>query len=178
MSTLHLQPSAAPVRFINSRLAVRAALLGLTIDAYQRDNAREYNNEQGALYPEGATQDARTKRTRVSLGHSVATPGSAWFDSLSSRIYIQDSKVDDLTRARYISGQQPYLRNIATGFYSKNYGIGPDAAKRFGPAHTLAYGASVERTETCRRRPSAAAPTIRSATPARAGDMPCPATPS
>ncbi|MFM9433602.1 hemoglobin/transferrin/lactoferrin receptor protein [Janthinobacterium sp. CG_23.3] len=123
--------------------------LDLTVDAFRRDNARKYDNKLGALYPEGAQQDSTTKRSRVSLGHQLAPAGSPLFDSLSSRLYVQDSKVDDLTHARYISGKQPYLRDIASGFYNKSYGVGAGAVKQLG-AHTLAYGASLERTETSR----------------------------
>ena len=124
--------------------------LDLTIDAFRRSNARAYNNKQGALYPEGAQQDAHTKRNRVSLGHYVATSGSALFDTLASRVYMQDSKVDDRTRARYISGKQAYLRDIATSYNNKSYGLGADAVKQAGAAHALAYGLSLEQTSTSR----------------------------
>lgn len=124
--------------------------LDLTIDAFRRSSARLYNNKLGALYPEGARQDAQTERQRVSLAHYVATSGSALFDTLASRLYAQDSTVDDATQARYISGKQAYLRDIATSYNNRSYGFGADAVKQAGAAHTLAYGLSLERTGSSR----------------------------
>ncbi|MDC8756815.1 TonB-dependent hemoglobin/transferrin/lactoferrin family receptor [Janthinobacterium fluminis] len=124
--------------------------LDLTIDAFKRKNARAFNNKQGASYPEGAQQNSTTKRSRVSLGHYWTAVGVPLFDTLSSRVYVQDAKVDDLTHARYITGKQPYLRDIATSYNNKSYGIGADAVKQVGAAHTLAYGVSLEQTETTR----------------------------
>lgn len=125
--------------------------LGLTIDAYQRENKRIFNNKQNTTtYPEGARQDSNTKRTRVSLDHHYTPTGFALFDTLDTRIYGQDAKVTDVTDARYVF-QQNYQRHITTGYYNKSYGIASDAVKQLDQANKLVYGFSVEETET--RRP-------------------------
>ncbi|WP_317205689.1 TonB-dependent receptor domain-containing protein [Janthinobacterium sp.] len=123
--------------------------LDLSIDAFQRDNARAYDNKLGPTFPYGVRQDSATRRTRFSLGHFL-NAGGALFDTLASRVYVQDATVEDRTSARYISARKPYLRNIASDFNNQTYGLGADAVKQAGPAHTLAYGASLERTESSR----------------------------
>jgi hemoglobin/transferrin/lactoferrin receptor protein len=125
--------------------------IGLTLDGYERDNARSYVNKTGGLYPNGVLQDSHTKRTRVSLEHRISGATNGIFDTLESRLYVQDASVDDRTRARYITGNQPYLRNIDTGYFNKSAGAGADASVKLGEALSLAYGASWEQTET--RRP-------------------------
>lgn len=120
-----------------------------TIDAYRARHRRQFDNKQGASYPEGAAQDSRTRRNRFSIDHRYAgtTP---WFDTLESRIYVQDAQVQDVTHARYITGNQPYVRDIGTGFENDSAGFTGNATRRFG-AHQLAYGVSAEKMET--RRP-------------------------
>ena len=125
--------------------------LGFTVDAYQRENKRIFNNKQNTTtYPEGARQDSNTKRTRISVDHHYAPSGFALFDTLDTRVYGQDAKVDDVTDARYVF-QQNYQRHISTGYYNKSYGIASDAFKQLDSANKLAYGISLEQTET--RRP-------------------------
>ncbi|MFB9244412.1 TonB-dependent receptor [Massilia antarctica] len=125
--------------------------IGLTLDGYERDNARSYVNKTGGAYPDGVRQDSHTKRTRVSLEHRMTGATHGLFDTLESRIYVQDARVDDRTRARYITGNQPYLRNIDTGYFNKSAGAGADATLKLGESLGLAYGAAYERSET--RRP-------------------------
>ncbi|RSZ55795.1 TonB-dependent receptor [Massilia atriviolacea] len=130
---------------------VQGQRIGLTLDGYERDNARSYVNKTGGLYPNGVLQDSHTKRTRVSLEHRMTGAANGIFDTLESRLYVQDASVDDRTRARYITGNQPYLRNIDTGYFNKSVGAAADATLKLGDALSLAYGASWEQTET--RRP-------------------------
>ena len=120
-----------------------------TIDAYRARHRRQFDNKQGAAYPEGAAQDSHTRRNRFSIDHRYAgtTP---WFDTLETRVYVQDAEVADATHARYITGNRPYLRDIATGFENDSAGFSSNASRRFG-AHVLAYGVSAEKVET--RRP-------------------------
>ena len=120
-----------------------------TIDAYRARHRRQFDNKQGASYPEGAAQDSHTRRNRFSIDHRYAgtTP---WFDTLESRIYVQDAQVRDATHARYITGNQPYVRDIDTGFENDSAGFASNATRRFG-AHQLAYGVSAEKIDT--RRP-------------------------
>ncbi|CUI06744.1 TonB-dependent hemin, ferrichrome receptor [Janthinobacterium sp. CG23_2] len=125
--------------------------IGLTLDGYERDNARSYVNKTGGAYPDGVLQDSHTRRTRVSLEHRITGATHGLFDTLESRIYMQDAKVVDRTRARYISGNQPYLRNIDTGYFNKSAGAGADATLKLGESLGLAYGAAYERSDT--RRP-------------------------
>ncbi|MDQ1834432.1 TonB-dependent receptor domain-containing protein [Massilia scottii] len=125
--------------------------IGLTLDGYERDNARSYVNKTSGLYPNGVLQDSRTKRTRVSLEHRMSGATHGLFDTLESRVYVQDASVDDRTRARYITGNQPYLRNIDTGYFNKSAGAGGDATLKLGHSLSVAYGAAYEQSET--RRP-------------------------
>jgi hemoglobin/transferrin/lactoferrin receptor protein len=119
-----------------------------TIDAYRAEHARDYDNKQGASYPDGSHQASTTRRNRFSIEHQYAG-ASPWFDSLDSRIYVQDADVDDVTDARYITGNQPYLRHIVTGFANRSIGFTSNAAKRLGP-HQLTYGISFEDLDTTR----------------------------
>jgi hemoglobin/transferrin/lactoferrin receptor protein len=124
--------------------------LGLTLDAYRRDNLRGVINKLGALYPEGAQQDSHTSRTRASIEHRLEATMPGWFDSLESRLYVQDSKVEDHTGARYIAGGQPYIRNIDTGYLNKAAGLASDAFLGLGEESALHYGVAFERNESKR----------------------------
>lgn len=130
---------------------VQGQRIGLTLDGYERDNARSYVNKTGGLYPNGVLQDSHTRRTRVSLEHRMTGATNGIFDTLESRLWVQDASVNDRTRARYISGNQPYLRNIDTGYFNKSAGAGADATLKLNDSLSLAYGAAWEQTET--RRP-------------------------
>jgi hemoglobin/transferrin/lactoferrin receptor protein len=123
--------------------------LGFTADAYRNEHERMFNNKLGPSYPAGSTQDSRTHRNRFSVDHEF-TGATSWFDMLETRVYVQDSKVEDHTLARYITGGQPTSRSIDTGFYNKSKGLTSNATKQLG-AHTLAYGVSFEDLES--RRP-------------------------
>lgn len=119
-----------------------------TIDSFRAKHDREYNNKQGTLYPDGANQAGRTKRDRLSLDH-LYQGASPWFETLETRLYVQDSEVEDVTKARYITGGQPVLRTIATSFENRSVGLTSNASKRLGE-HELAYGVSAEQTDTQR----------------------------
>ena len=119
-----------------------------TVDSYRAQHEREYLNKQGALYPEGARQAGKTKRDRVSVDH-LYTGSAPWFDTLESRVFVQDSEVRDVTDARYISGGVQSLRTIATAFDNRSVGLTSNAGKRLG-SHTLAYGVSAEQVDTQR----------------------------
>jgi len=119
-----------------------------TIDAYRARHRRQFDNKQGASYPQGAAQDSRTRRTRASIEHQF-TGATAWFDTLESRVYVQNAEVADATHARYITGNQPYVRDIATGFENDSVGFASNATRRFG-AHGLAYGVGAESVESQR----------------------------
>ncbi|MTV55441.1 TonB-dependent receptor domain-containing protein [Pseudoduganella buxea] len=119
------------------------------IDAFRARHARTFDNKPGASYPDGAAQDSHTRRTRASIEHAYAGNG-AWFDTLDSRLYVQDAKVEDNTAARYITGNQPYERRIATGYFNRSFGAASTATRAFGK-HEVTYGASAEKVET--RRP-------------------------
>ncbi len=123
--------------------------LTATIDAYRTQHARAFINKTSTLYPEGVTMDSETKRDRFSLDHQFAG-NTALFDTLESRIYYQDARVEDDTHSRYITQGQPVWREIATGFYNKSLGLASNAGKQFGK-HRLVYGFSGEKVES--RRP-------------------------
>ena len=118
--------------------------LGFTIDSYKADHHRVYNNKTGALYPQGAVQDSTTRRNRYSIEHNWTDAGLALFDTLKTHLYKQDASVVDQTNAAYVSGGQPYLRLIETGYYNDSRGLAIDASKRLGSASSLFYGASYE----------------------------------
>jgi len=119
-----------------------------TIDAFRSRHDREYRNKQGASYPDGSTMESRIRRDRASIDHSYIGAGTP-FDSLESRLYVQDSSTEDSTLARYITGNQPTLRDIYTAFDNRSVGFASNASKRLG-AHALAYGVSVEQVDTSR----------------------------
>jgi hemoglobin/transferrin/lactoferrin receptor protein len=79
---------------------------------------RLYDNKVGTSYPDGATQDSTTERTRYSIEHQYTPADGTLFDTLDTRLFSQKSKVVDLTHADYITGGQPYTRDIDTGFYN------------------------------------------------------------
>ena len=119
-----------------------------TLDGFRARHDRAYDNKQGALYPEGARQVSDTTRDRVSIEH-VYTGNAPWFSRLESRLFVQDAEIEDVTHARYITGGQPTLRNIATSYKTRNVGFTSNASANIG-GHTLDYGVSLENTETSR----------------------------
>ncbi len=135
---------------LNWKLA-RDQQLNFTVDNYKARHDRLFANKLGASYPEGAAQDSRTERTRYGIEHRY-TPGSGLlFDTLETRAYTQNSSVADLTRASYLSGGQPYLRNISTGFYNNSKGLALDATRQLDPSSMLSYGIGYEQQQS--RRP-------------------------
>lgn len=129
----------------------RSHKLGFTLDSYKADHDRIYANKTGTSYPEGATQDSQTRRTRLSLEHQWTDAGLAAFDTLKTHVYKQDASVVDQTHAAYITGAQPYLRNIETGYFNDSKGLAVDAVKQLSPTSTLLYGVLYEQQES--RRP-------------------------
>ncbi|CDG82944.1 TonB-dependent hemoglobin/transferrin/lactoferrin family receptor [Janthinobacterium agaricidamnosum] len=125
--------------------------IDFTIDAYERDNKRVYLNKQSAAYPDGASQDSTTRRNRFSLGHTIAVKDVALFDTLTSKIYMQNSRVEDQTTAHYITGRVRYDRLINTGYFNNSYGVTSEAFKQVNAGNALTYGVSAEQTST--RRP-------------------------
>ncbi|WP_228893539.1 TonB-dependent receptor domain-containing protein [Pseudoduganella aquatica] len=125
--------------------------LGFTVDAFKSGHDREIKNKQLSLYPEGSQQASTTRRTRVSLDHGYTAAAGLLFDSIDTRLYVQDAKVEDNTHAPYITGGRPYTRDISTGLYNKSVGIASDAGKQLNAATLLNYGFTLEDLET--RRP-------------------------
>lgn len=121
---------------------------GATVDAYRVEHARAYDNKTGASYPDGSRMDSHTRRNRFSIDDQY-TGDNGWFDSLDSRIYVQNSDVDDVTDARYITGAQPYSRHIVTGLGNRSIGLTSNATRRIG-AHQVTYGINYEDTDTTR----------------------------
>jgi len=119
-----------------------------TLDAFRSRHAREYDNKQGNLYPDGSNMTSRIRRDRASIDH-LFSGGGIWFDTLESRLFIQDSITADSTLARYITGNQPTLRDIYTAFDNRSVGFASNASKRFDK-HALAYGVSAEKADNSR----------------------------
>jgi len=122
--------------------------LTVTLDGFRAHHDRAYDNKQGASYPDGARQRSATRRDRASIDH-LYTGSAHWFSRLESRLYIQDAEIEDITNARYITGGQPTLRDIATSYTTRSVGFSSTASKPIG-AHALDYGLSIENTETSR----------------------------
>lgn len=120
----------------------------VTFDGFRARHERAYDNKQGASYPDGARQDSTTRRDRASIDH-VYTGDTPWFSRLESRLYVQDAEIEDLTHARYVTGGQPTLRDIATSYETRSVGFASSAGTSIG-AHSLDYGFSLEHTGTSR----------------------------
>lgn len=125
--------------------------IGLVLDYFQRETDRQLGNRVTASYPDGANQESTTERTRISLEHRF-TPGSGWiFDTLDSRVYLQDASIRDLTLApRYILGGNTFSRRLDTDFTNESTGLTLDATKSIDKRHAIAYGISVDETESDR----------------------------
>jgi len=125
--------------------------LRFTIDHYQAEHDRVYNNKVGTLYPAGATQNSNTERTRYSVEHRYTPANGLLFDKLETKLYKQNASVEDDTNADYVSGGQPYIRNITTGYFNDSKGISLDAVKQLNPSTVLGYGVLYEEVDS--RRP-------------------------
>lgn len=126
--------------------------LDLTIDMFERKNKRDVNNKiTAASYPDGIFQDSTTRRTRVSLGHDVVLKDLALFDRLTSKVHVQNSKIEDHTDARYISQRVLYQRAIDTSFKNDTIGLSSEAFKQVNQANALVYGLQIEQNKA--RRP-------------------------
>lgn len=126
--------------------------LDLTIDMFERKNKRDVNNKiTAASYPDGIFQDSITRRSRVSLGHDVVLKDLALFDRLTSKVYLQNAKIEDHTDARYISQRVLYQRAIDTSFRNDTVGLTSEAFKQINDANALVYGLQIEQNKA--RRP-------------------------
>ncbi|HEX8404826.1 MAG TPA: TonB-dependent receptor, partial [Duganella sp.] len=135
---------------LNWKLA-RDQELRFTVDHYKAGHDRVYNNKIGTLYPQGATQNSNTERTRYSVEHRYTPANGLLFDKLETRLYKQTASVEDDTNAAYVSGGQPYIRDIATGYFNDSKGLAFDAVKQLTPSTVLGYGVLYEQLES--RRP-------------------------
>jgi len=142
--------SDAVLAKLNWKLA-RDQELRFTVDHYKAEHDRVYNNKVGALYPAGATQNSNTERTRYSVEHRYTPADNLLFDKLETKLYKQTASVEDDTNANYVTGGQPYIRNITTGYFSDSKGIAFDAVKQLNPSTVIGYGVLYEELES--RRP-------------------------
>ena len=124
--------------------------LGLTLDGYRRDNARAYVNKTSTLYPEGTKQDSSTGATVSASATNWTARRAACSTRWRRRVYHQNAAVEDLTHARYFTGNQPYQREIATGFFNKSNGAQAEASLALSAASCLAYGIAWDRTASSR----------------------------
>ena len=124
--------------------------LDLTVDMFERKNKRDLRNKVSTYYPTGVQQDSTTKRTRVSLGHDVALKDFALFDRLTSKVYLQNAKIDDQTQGRYTFGS-PSQRTIDTSFKNDSIGLTSEASKQLNADNALLYGVQLEQAKS--RRP-------------------------
>ena len=124
--------------------------LDLTVDMFERKNKRDLRSKVSTYYPTGVQQDSTTRRTRVSLGHDVALKDFALFDRLTSKVYLQNAKIDDKTQGRYTFGS-PSQRSIDTSFKNDSIGVTSEAFKQLNADNALLYGVQLEQLKT--RRP-------------------------
>jgi len=122
----------------------------LTVDMFERKNKRDLNSKVSAMYPDGVQQDSTTKRTRVSLGHDVALKDFALFDRLTSKVYLQNAKIDDKSKGRYIY-RGNFQRAIDTSFKNDSIGLTSEAFKQLNADNALLYGVQLEQGKS--RRP-------------------------
>ncbi|UQV43811.1 TonB-dependent hemoglobin/transferrin/lactoferrin family receptor [Janthinobacterium lividum] len=124
--------------------------LDLTVDMFERKNKRDLRNKVSALYPDGVQQDSTTKRTRVSLGHEVVLKDFALFDRLTSKVYLQNAKIDDKSKGRY-TYRGNFQRAIDTSFKNDSIGLSSEAFKQLNADNALLYGVQLEQGKS--RRP-------------------------
>ncbi|MDO8071444.1 TonB-dependent hemoglobin/transferrin/lactoferrin family receptor [Janthinobacterium sp. SUN176] len=124
--------------------------LDLTVDMFERKNKRDLNNKVSAMYPDGVQQDSTTKRTRVSLGHEVVLKDFALFDRLTSKVYLQNAKIEDKSKGRYVY-RGNFQRAIDTSFKNDSIGLTSEAFKQLNADNALLYGVQLEQVKS--RRP-------------------------
>ncbi|PJC99640.1 TonB-dependent receptor [Janthinobacterium sp. BJB1] len=124
--------------------------LDLTVDMFERKNKRDLRNKVSALYPDGVQQDSTTRRTRVSLGHDVVLKDFALFDRLTSKVYLQNAKIDDKSKGRY-TYRGNFQRAIDTSFKNDSIGLTSEAFKQVNADNALLYGVQLEQGKS--RRP-------------------------
>ncbi|WP_052754908.1 TonB-dependent hemoglobin/transferrin/lactoferrin family receptor [Lampropedia cohaerens] len=129
--------------------------LGLSLEHFQRDTEIDQINRVSTSLPEGAKQDGRNRRTRVSLEHRLAPGGGvAAFDVLESRVYYQRSEARNDTFVPEVAANprapRPYSRAIYANSEYDTWGGTLDARKQSGQ-HGIFYGLAL--THTASKRP-------------------------
>lgn len=123
--------------------------LDLTIDHYQRTsdttNPVDIFSDPVSMiiYSEGSQQHQDIKRTRYSLNYQYNNAQNTIFDTLNSLLYIQDSKYETITQAKY---KKTSKRLAETYFSNKDIGLNIDLQKE-NVKNRLEYGINLLRAE-------------------------------
>ncbi len=126
------------------------------LENFDRDSFAQVNNKEitsGTSTTTGLDLASVTQRFRLSLAY-LFQGGSALFDRLEARAYIQDANTKDVAYERIAynppSGANGAFRHrdITTQFHNDTTGFSIAAIKPLGDAHRLAYGIEGSSTET------------------------------
>ena len=124
--------------------------LGLALEHFDRGTDLTNDSRQNSSTPLAPNQDAKERRSRLSLEYRYAPDGLAAFDVLDSRIHYQRSESRTDTRV-YVPptarAPRAYDRNIHTNSEHDGWGLSADASKLLGN-HRLFYGFSFARTHS------------------------------
>lgn len=127
--------------------------VGLTVEHFARNTDLRTDNKISASLPESPQQDAKDKRTRISLENQFKTNDVAAFDSIHSRIYYQRAEAKNDTYVPLVPASrrvpQAYSRDLHTNSKNDSWGLQADALKQI-ENHQLAYGINLSSTESKR----------------------------
>lgn len=128
--------------------------LTLTGEQYKKDGTLDFDEHSvsmRALYPEGGVQKSLVERTRFGVEYKLSPEDFAFFDSLNTALYYQDSKNETQTHAHYVNSRtkDTAQRYFETSLNTKTQGAKLTAQKQLG-RHKVVYGAEVSKTDESR----------------------------
>ncbi|MFG6413553.1 TonB-dependent hemoglobin/transferrin/lactoferrin family receptor [Roseateles sp. DC23W] len=120
--------------------------LELAADLYRKrsDSAFDAWDTNATAITGRSVQDARTKRDTVSLGHAWTPGAGGWIDKLTTRIYVQETDMDDVTNTVTLATNAEVRE--ASRNTTQQIGFSTLAEKRIAN-HGLKFGLNHSRTE-------------------------------
>jgi hemoglobin/transferrin/lactoferrin receptor protein len=119
--------------------------LHFSSDYFQAEHQQNLNTRISPLYPLGVAQQAKTEKTGFSIAHQLSSDSSL-FDQFNSKLYFQDAKQEDRSRATYVLGGKTFFRTINTAYLNRLLGLRMDAEKKI-EQHQLSYGLKWEQSQ-------------------------------
>ncbi|MDR7332226.1 TonB-dependent receptor [Roseateles asaccharophilus] len=120
--------------------------LELSADLYRKQSDSSFDswNTAATAITGKSVQDAKTKRDTVSLAHTWTPGADGWVDKLSTRLYVQNTDMDDVTNTVTLATNV----NVREASQNKTEQIGFStlAEKRIAN-HGLKFGLNHSRTE-------------------------------